>query len=79
MRRHAQVVPGDTAEPFRSVSLVAPLAAAHERRCGHVTANLQVKGLAVESACTTDANMMAKMASIARSMDADAACAAARR
>jgi hypothetical protein len=57
---------------------LAPLAAAARATFRAVTANLRVEGLAeMESACTTDANMMAKMASIARSMQADAAYATA--
>jgi len=57
---------------------LAPLVAAARATFQAVTANLRIRGLAeMEAACTSDVNMMAKMASISRSMTADAAYATA--
>jgi Domain of unknown function (DUF4868) len=57
---------------------LAPLVAAARATFQAVTANLRIKGLAeMEAACTSDVNMMTKMASISRSMTADPAYATA--
>lgn len=56
----------------RMFDYLAPLKTAAKKTFKSVTANLKIKGLAeMELACTTDVNMMAKMASIARSINAD--------
>jgi hypothetical protein len=57
---------------------LGPLRASAKSTFSSVTANLRINGLKkMEQACTSDMNMMAKMASIARSMTADPAYARA--